>query len=149
MGGMFMSDKKIYRDPRKLTPNQEKWISRYLELSGDDEDTYSGVPEEYHEVIEWDNGWIDYSLEDDVLWIWTLYSHQEDSDDGLKRGKPGEAIEMAYRVALKNNCKYLDFDTQRDPTDWIKATKKWGDLKVVSRQIRVTLNEKYRPKEKK
>tara|TARA_B100000131_G_scaffold32976_1_gene30575 strand:+ start:361 stop:786 length:426 start_codon:yes stop_codon:yes gene_type:complete len=135
-----MSETKKYICPDELTPNQAKWMDRYLLLSKDSEEIYAVPPDEYHEVIEWENGWIDYSVgEDDTLWIWTLYSHQEDSDDGLKRGKPGEAIRMAYKVARENGCKHLEFDTNRETKDWIEATKRWGKLEVVSRQMKVTL----------
>ena len=51
---------KIYKNPQELTPNQKKWMNRYLELSGDELKYYTEPISKYHEVYEWDNGWIDY-----------------------------------------------------------------------------------------
>ena len=43
-----MSELKKYICPEELTPNQAKWMDRYLLLSKDSEETYAVPPEEYH-----------------------------------------------------------------------------------------------------
>ena len=70
-------DRTYHKDPKELTPNQIKWMDRYLLKSGDDYETFADPPSEYHEVCEWKNGWCDYTVDGDILWIWTLYSHRE------------------------------------------------------------------------
>tara|TARA_Y100000593_G_scaffold77005_1_gene142459 strand:- start:529 stop:939 length:411 start_codon:yes stop_codon:yes gene_type:complete len=132
---------KIYKNPQDLTPNQKKWMERYLKLSGDPIAQFLLPPIEYHEVYEWENGWIDYSIRDEQFWVWTLYSHRDSSDDGLKRGKSGDAIDIGVTIAKKNGCKYIDFDTHRDDRAWEMVTKKYGKTKVISRQIRLTLTK--------
>ena len=77
----------------------------------------------------------------DILWIWTLYSHRDSSDDGLKKGKGGDAIEIGVTLAEGFGCKYIDFDTHRNDKAWEKVTKKYGETKVISRQIRLTLKK--------
>ena len=138
---MEKSKTKLYEDPQELTPNQVKWKDRYLKLSGDPDDTFDEVLEEYHEVFEWEDGWCDYTVEGDVLWIWTLYSHRDDDKDGLSEGKGGDAMNIAVRIAKAYKCKYIDFDTHRDTGLWISGTKKHGKIEVISRQLRVVLNE--------
>ena len=119
------SDKEVYTNPQQLTPNQKKWLSRYVELSGD----------------EWDSGWCDYTIDDEVLWIWTLYSHNDGEEDGLKKGKGGEAMEVAVKIAKENGCQYIDFDTHRTTKEWETSTKKHGKLEVRSRELRVVLKK--------
>ena len=41
--------------------DQEKWKDRYLKLSTDEPEAFEEIPEEYHIVYEWENGWLDYS----------------------------------------------------------------------------------------
>ena len=138
---MEKSKTKLYEDPQELTPNQVKWKDRYLKLSGDPDDTFDEVLEEYHEVFEWEDGWCDYTVEGDVLWIWTLYSHNDGQEDGLKKGKGGEAMEVAVKIANDNGCKYIDFDTHRTTKEWETSTKKHGKLEVKSRELRVVLKK--------
>ena len=135
-----------YYNPRTLTPNQKKWIDRYIRLSGDDRQDYHNPPDEYHIVYEWENGWIDFTEMDDTFWIWTLYSHREGdknpSIDGLDKGNGGDAIKMAAKMARERGYTTIDWDTHRKPEAWKKATKEEGNLKVVSSQIRINLFEK-------
>ena len=135
------SDKSTYKNPQELTPNQKKWLSRYVDLSGDEWDAVIEPPAEYHEVYEWENGWCDYTVEDEVLWIWTLYSHNDGEEDGLKKGKGGEAMEVAVKIAKENGCQYIDFDTHRTTKEWKTSTKKHGKLEVKSRELRVVLKK--------
>ena len=134
------SDKEVYTNPQQLTPNQKKWLSRYVELSGDEWDAVVEPPAEYHEVYEWENGWIDYTIENGIFWVWTLYSHNDGNRDGLSEGKSGDAIEIGINLAKKLGCRYIEFDTHRDPKEWELCTKKYGKIKIVSRQIRLDLN---------
>lgn len=129
----------IHNNPRQLTPNQRKWMNRYLELSGDNESDFLNPPEEFHIVVEWDSGWCDYSVDANVLWIWSLYSHNDGQADGLSEGKGGDAMEMAVKIAKNEDCEYIDFDTHRQTKDWIESTKKHGKIEVISRQLRVVL----------
>ena len=131
---------KIYKNPQDLTPNQKKWMNRYLELSGDELKYYTEPISKYHEVYEWDNGWIDYTIENGIFWVWTLYSHNDGNRDGLSEGKSGDAIEIGINLAKKLGCRYIEFDTHRDPKEWELCTKKYGKIKIVSRQIRLDLN---------
>ena len=134
-------DRKYHKNPKELTPNQIKWMDRYLLKSGDDYETFVEPPSEYHEVCEWKNGWCDYTVDGDVLWIWTLYSHRTADQDGLDMGKGGDAMDVAVEIARDNNCLYIDFDTQRTVKSWKSSTKKHGTLKVITRQMRVTLKK--------
>ena len=102
-------DRIYHKDPKELTPNQIKWMDRYLLKSGDDYETFADPPSEYHEVCEWKNGWCDYTVDGDVLWIWTLYSHRTADQDGLDMGKGGDAMDVAVEIAKDNNCLYIDF----------------------------------------
>jgi len=134
-------DRTTHKNPEELTPNQIKWMDRYLILSGDDYEAFIDPPNEYHEVCEWKTGWCDYTIDGDILWIWTLYSHREEEfpSDGLSIGKGGDAMDVAVDIARDNNCKYIDFDTTRKVNSWKQSTKKHGTTKVMSRQMRVTL----------
>ena len=96
-------DRTYHKDPKELTPNQIKWMDRYLTLSGDDYETFIDPPTEYHEVYEWKNGWCDYTVEGDVLWIWTLYSHRDDDKDGLN--DTVISIESIREIQSESNLK--------------------------------------------
>ena len=78
---------------------------------------------------------------DTRTWIWTLYSHRTADQDGLDMGKGGDAMDVAVEIARDNNCLYIDFDTQRTVKSWKSSTKKHGTLKVITRQMRVTLKK--------
>ena len=52
----------------------------------------------------------------------------------------GDAIEIGINLAKKLGCRYIEFDTHRDPKEWELCTKKYGKIKIVSRQIRLDLN---------
>ena len=101
-----MSELKKYICPEELTPNQVKWKDRYLKLSGDPDDTFDEVLEEYHEVFEWEDGWGDYTVEGDVLWIWTLYSHRDDDKD---ESKENEEEKLSASPAPSNKVLFFDY----------------------------------------
>tara|TARA_B100000131_G_scaffold129981_1_gene126821 strand:+ start:68 stop:547 length:480 start_codon:yes stop_codon:yes gene_type:complete len=132
-----------YYNPKKLTPNQIKWKDRYLKLSGDPQDAFGDIPEEYHIVYEWENGWIDFTEMEDTFWIWTLYSHRKELDkDGLDKGKGGDAIIKAANMARVRGYTTIDWDTHRNPEAWRRALVEEGEVEVVSSQIKLHLNEK-------
>ena len=141
-----------YYNPQGLTPKQELWKDRYLKLSGDPIEAFSDIPDEYHIVYEWKNGWVDFSETKDTFWIWTLYSHREgDTDksiDGLDKGRGGDAIIKAAQMARDRGYTTIDWDTHRNPTSWLRALKEEGKLSVVSSQIRLNLFEKRLDKDK-
>jgi hypothetical protein len=134
-------DRTYHKNPEGLTSNQVRWMDRYLLKSGDDYETFVDPPTEYHEVCEWKNGWCDYTVDGDILWIWTLYSHRTADQDGLDMGKGGDAMDVAVHIAKANDCKYIDFDTTRTVKSWKTSTEKHGKLKVMSRQLRVVLKK--------
>ena len=135
-----------YYNPQKLTPNQLKWKDRYLQLSGDDEEAFFDIPDEYHIVYEWKNGWVDFTEMENTFFIWTLYSHREgDKDksiDGLDKGKGGDAIIKAANMARVRGYNTIEWDTHRKPDSWSKALLEEGVVEVISSEIRLTLNEK-------
>ena len=140
-GKKVTRDGTYYYNPRELTPNQIKWRDRYLKLSTDNPEAFEDIPEEYHIVLEWENGWLDYSEQENTFFVWSLYSHRKENDkDGLDLNKGGDAMDIAANLAKKLNCRYIEFDTHRDPKEWELCFKKYGKMKVVSRQIRLDLN---------
>ncbi len=60
-------DGTYYYNPRTLTPNQERWKDRYCQLSTDNPEDFEFIPEEYHIVYEWENGWLDYTEQEDTF----------------------------------------------------------------------------------
>ena len=123
----------IIKNPRKLTPNQSKWKKRYTLKSGDDGD-FLDPPDEYHEVCEWNNGWVDYTVDDEIFWIWTLYSNQPDSKLGYV-----EAFKLVVDIAKKHKCEYVEFDTSRPVANWQRLAKNIGKIEVVTRQLRLKI----------
>ena len=146
---LFSGGKKVtkegtyYYNPRDLTPNQEKWKDRYLKLSTDAPEAFEDIPEEYHIVLEWENGWLDYSEQEDTFFVWSLYSHRNETDkDGLDLNKGGDAIRKAGDFARSRGYKTMTWDTHRNPKAWELACKKEGKVKVISSEIRIELFEK-------
>ena len=118
---------KIYEAPEKLTPNQIKWLDRYILLSND---SVQCVEESLSEctVIEWDTGWTSYTVDliygERILFVWNLYSHNDDKNvDGLRLGKGGEAFKMIREIAKRNDCKIIEFYSNRDPEKWMNTIK--------------------------
>ena len=122
-----------YKNPRTLTPNQTKWVKRYTIKSGDD-DEFLEPPNEYHEVFEWDNGWIDYTVDDDIFWIWSLYSNTPDSKLGMV-----EALKFATELASEKKCEAIEWDTSRPTDAWQRLAKNIGTIEVVTRQLRINI----------
>ena len=125
-----MTNAIIHKNPRSLTPNQLKWVKRYTIKSGDDEE-FLEPPNDYHEVFEWDNGWIDYT---EIFWIWTMYSNTPDSNLAMV-----EAFEFAVELAKKKNCNAIEWDTSRPTKSWQRLAKNIGKIEVVTRQLRIEI----------
>ena len=123
----------IHKNPRSLTPNQEKWLDRYLTKSGDTEDLLE-PPYEYHEVYEWKNGWIDFTVDDEIFWIWSIYSNKPDSNVGMV-----ESFKIATDLAKQKKCTAIEWDSRRPIKAWQRLTKNIGDIKIVTRQLRIEL----------
>jgi len=123
----------IIKNPRKLTGNQAKWVKRYTEKSGDD-DMFLDPPDDYHEVAEWDNGWVDYTAEDGVFWVWSIYTNKPDLNLGMV-----EAFEITVELAKKRNCNTIEWDTSRPKRAWDRLTKNIGTIEVVTRQLRINI----------
>ena len=115
----------IIKNPRSLTPNQVKWVKRYTIKSGDD-DEFLEPPNDYHEVAEWDTGWIDYTVDDEIFWIWTMYSNEPDSKLGYVK-----AFKIAVELAKKNKCDAIEWDTSRPVNAWQRLAKNIGQIEVV------------------
>jgi|TARA_R100000084_G_C4611430_1_gene128316 hypothetical protein len=124
---------KTYKNPTTLTPNQTKWLDRYLDKSGDTEDLLE-PPNEYHEVYEWENGWIDYTVDDEIFWIWSIYSNKPDANLGMV-----ESFKIATKLAKQKKCQYIDWDTRRPFNAWKRLTKNIGKLRIITRQLRIEL----------
>ena len=139
-------DGTYYYNPRWLTPNQIKWRDRYLKLSTDDPEAFEDIPEEYHIVYEWKDGWLDYSEQKDTFFVWSLYSHRVgDKDktiDGLDMNRGGDAIQRAGHMARVRGYKTMDWDTHRNPKSWEFACKAEGRVKVISSEVRIELYKK-------
>tara|TARA_A100001201_G_scaffold106385_1_gene90992 strand:+ start:76 stop:465 length:390 start_codon:yes stop_codon:yes gene_type:complete len=123
----------IIKNPRSLTPNQVKWVKRYTIKSGDD-DEFLEPPNDYHEVAEWDTGWIDYTVDDEIFWIWTMYSNEPDSKLGYVK-----AFKIAVELAKKNKCDAIEWDTSRPVNAWQRLAKNIGQIEVVTRQLRIEI----------
>ena len=142
-GKKVTKDGTFYYNPRKLTPNQERWKDRYLKLSTDAPEAFEDIPEEYHIVLEWENGWLDYSEQEDTFFVWSLYSHRNETDkDGLDLERAGEAIRKAGNFARSRGYKSMEWDTHRSPKAWELICKKEGKVKVISSEVRIELFEK-------
>ena len=143
-GKEITKDGVFYYNPQKLTPKQELWKERYLSLSGDPEDAFRDIPDEYHIVFEWENGWVDFSETKDTFWIWTLYSHRNTSSDidGLQMNKGGDAMTRAAQMARDRGYTTIDWDTHRNPEAWRRALVPEGKVDVISSQIRLHLRKK-------
>tara|TARA_R110000851_G_scaffold36035_2_gene94329 strand:+ start:136 stop:522 length:387 start_codon:yes stop_codon:yes gene_type:complete len=128
-----MAKVNIIKNPRKLTPNQLKWVKRYTIKSGDDEE-FLEPPNEYHEVFEWDNGWVDYTVDAEIFWIWSLYSNKPDSNLAMV-----ESFEFAVELAKKKNCIAIEWDTSRPTSAWQRLAKNIGTIEVVTRQLRINI----------
>ncbi len=123
----------IHKNPKTLTPNQTKWLDRYLEKSGDTEDLLE-PPNEYHEVYEWKDGWIDFTVDDESFWIWSIYSNKPDTNLGMV-----EAFKIAVDIAKEKKCESIDWDSRRSLNGWKRLTKNIGKIEVVTRQLRIEL----------
>ncbi len=123
----------IHKNPKDLTPNQTKWLDRYLEKSGDTEDLLE-PPNEYHEVYEWSDGWIDFTADEESFWIWSIYSNKPDTNLGMV-----EAFKIAVDIAKEKRCEYIDWDSRRPLNAWKRLTKNIGKIEVVTRQLRIEL----------
>ena len=123
----------IFKNPRKLTPNQEKWVDRYT-LKAEDDAEFLVPPEDYHEVCEWETGWIDYVVDEEIFWIWSMYSNHPDANIGNI-----ETFKIAYKLAKKHNCTAVEWDTSRPFKAWERLCKNYGKLKVVTRQLRIEI----------
>tara|TARA_Y100000593_G_C4125858_1_gene244924 strand:+ start:89 stop:580 length:492 start_codon:yes stop_codon:yes gene_type:complete len=143
-GGKLVTKNGIYYyNPRTLTPNQEKWKDRYLKLSTDEPEAFEEIPEEYHIVYEWENGWLDYSTYPDEFFVWSLYSHRKENDkDGLDMNKGGDAIKIAGNMARVRGYKTMKWDTHRNPRAWKLACKEEGKVRVVSSEVEIELFKK-------
>ena len=124
---------EIYKNPNTLTPNQTKWLDRYLDKSGDTEDLLE-PPNEYHEVYEWKDGWIDFTVDDESFWVWSIYSDKPDTNLGMV-----EAFKIAIDIAKEKKCVYIDWDSRRPLSAWKRLTKNIGKVEVVTRQLRIEL----------
>jgi len=123
----------IIKNPRELTPNQIKWVDRYTLKSEDDEE-FLEPPNDYHEVCEWDNGWIDYTVDEEIFWIWTMYSNKPDTNLGYV-----EAFKIAVDLAKKKECNAIEWDTSRPVKAWQRLAKNIGKIEVVTRQLRIEI----------
>ena len=123
----------IIKDPKSLTPNQIKWVNRYLQKSGDD-DLFLEPPRDYHEVAEWKNGWIDFTVDDDIFWIWSMYCHKPDINIAMV-----EAFDIAVELAKKRKCEAIEWDTSRPVKAWQRLAKNIGKIEIVTRQLRIEL----------
>jgi hypothetical protein len=123
----------VYKNPRTLTPNQTKWTKRYTIKSGDDA-SFLEPPNEYHEVFEWDNGWIDYTVDDELFWIWSMYTNKPDMNIAMI-----DAFQYAVNLAKKNNCNMIQWDTSRPIDAWQKLATNVGKIEIVTQQLRVRI----------
>mgnify|MGYP003127028134 CR=1 FL=1 len=124
---------KIHKNPNTLTPNQLKWLDRYLDKSGDTEDLLE-PPNEYHEVYEWKTGWIDFTVDEESFWIWSIYSNKPDTNLGMV-----EALKIAVDLAKERKCESIDWDSRRPLKGWERLTKNIGKVEVVTRQLRIEI----------
>ena len=140
---------QLYKNPRKLTPKQLQYADKYMDKSGDDWEEYSTIPEE-HEVFEWDDGFVDYTvytygefdederriIPDKTMFIHCIYS------DGMNgyRKKFKDVIEVAEH---KYQCNVIQFKTSRNSEVWKKmiadATNR--KTKVVTMLMEIELNK--------
>ena len=123
----------IIKNPRKLTPNQTKWVDRYT-LKAEDDAEFLEPPEDYHEVCEWENGWIDYVVDEEIFWIWSMYSNKPDINLGYV-----EAFKIAVDLAKKHTCEYIEWDTSRPTKAWQRLAKNIGTIELVTRQLRIKI----------
>ena len=141
-GKLETEDGIYYYNPRTLTPNQKRWKDRYLKLSTDEPEAFEDIPDEYHIVYEWENGWLDYSTTDEFF-VWSLYSHRkEDDKDGLDMNKGGDAIKIAGNMARVRGYKTMKWDTHRNPRAWELACKEEGKVRVISSEVEIELFKK-------
>lgn len=111
--------------PKVLVDN----ISRYFEKSKDTEQEYLTAKEpECVYAPAYFEGWADFDVYDDILWIRTAYcGNREDTK---------EAWEEIKELARSMNCKKIQFTTKRDGKVWERIFK---DMKVVQWKIEVEL----------
>ena len=127
---------QIYRNPKRLTPNQLKYADKYMDKSGEDWEEYSTIPVE-HEVFEWDDGFVDYTVyqfeefdEDQAMLMSpnTMFIHcmyAESVGSYMKKFK--EILEVAK---YKYKCNLVQFKTSREPEAWKKLIKKSTGLQA-------------------
>ena len=123
-----MIDYIIHKNPRQLTSNQKKWIDRYLDKSGDEDDVYLEPPNDYHEVCEWNNGWIDFTVDNEIFWIWSMYCNDPDKNITMV-----ETFKLAVDLAQQRNCEAIEWDTRRSVRAWQRLAKNIGKIKIVTR----------------
>jgi|TARA_R100001530_G_scaffold3726_3_gene5378 hypothetical protein len=111
--------------PEIITKN----IDRYLEKSKDTEKDYitSKEPECVFAPAYYD-GWADFDVYDDTLWIRTAYCGNPEETK--------EAWEELKELARSMKCKKIQFSTKRDGKAWERLFK---DMKVVQWKIEVEL----------
>ena len=118
---------KLYDNPQELTPVQYKYAEEYMKKSGDSWEEYKDIPVENHFVFEWDDGWVDYRIYDEVLfdlkgkrqykrifWIYSLFA----KSNSIKRFKDIEAV-----ARDKYDCHVVRFQTLRNDKAWERALK--------------------------
>ena len=98
--------------PKELTPSMEKYKKRFYEKSNkrNNKNVLLDKEIEKFHIIEWDNGWAQFSLTDNTLYVRTMYS---DADGEFK-------FQYLYELAKNLNKKEIVFDTERNPKAWIK-----------------------------
>tara|TARA_A100001515_G_scaffold120457_1_gene103407 strand:- start:293 stop:682 length:390 start_codon:yes stop_codon:yes gene_type:complete len=129
-----MIEHVIYKGPQKLTPNQKRWSKRYIKKSGTD--FIFEPPEEYHEVCEWENGWIDFTVDKDynVLFIHSMYCNKPDTNLAMI-----ETFKLAVDLAKQRNCNAIEWDTRRPFRAWKRLAKNIGNVKIITRQLRIEI----------
>ena len=107
-----MAINNIYIYPKELTPSMKKHKNRFYEKSDKKNNSIPLLEDEIdkYNIIEWDNGWAQFSLTENTLYIRTMFSEK---DTDFK-------FEYLYELAKSLNKKEIVFETERNPEAWIR-----------------------------
>lgn len=110
--------------PEELTPSMRRYEGTFYRKSIVNKDISTspalaeGLKNSY--VVEWSDGWAEFSGNEDTLIIYTLFSEKNTKDK----------FEYVHELAKCLNKKYIVFETERNPNAWVKlinrAAKKIG-----------------------
>ena len=131
---------QLYKNPRELTPNQEKYKKFYCRKSGDSVREFEEIPEQHH-VYEWSDGaFVDYvifdrnaiGIEDIVIKrtmnIYCFFSLK----DTVKK------FREIYKVAKAFKCDTVQFTTWRNRDAFSRILDKMGSKYPKMRPIETT-----------